>query len=62
MGEDPSKNVVDPWGFSHEAPNLGIVGGSVMGTIGARNPTLTFQALAWRTGEYLAREFGRIGG
>ncbi len=43
MGDDPGRNVVDKFGFSHEAANLGIVGGSVMGTIGARNPTLTFQ-------------------
>ena len=33
--------------FCHEVPNLGILGGSVMGTSGARNPTLTAQALAW---------------
>jgi gluconate 2-dehydrogenase alpha chain len=62
MGDDPARNVVDRWGISHEAPNLGILGGSVMGTIGARNPTLTFQALAWRTAEYLAKNFGRIAG
>ncbi len=60
MGDDPAKNVVDRWGFSHEAPNLGIVGGSVMGTIGARNPTLSFQALAWRTAERLLGEFDEI--
>ena len=23
MGDDPETNVVDRWGFSHEAPNLG---------------------------------------
>jgi hypothetical protein len=28
------------------APNLGILGASVMGTSGARNPTLTAQALS----------------
>ena len=38
-------------------PNLGVVGASVMGTSGARNPTLTAQALAWRTGEYLTRRW-----
>jgi len=31
--------VVDRFGFSHEVPNLGIVGASVMGTSGAHNPT-----------------------
>jgi gluconate 2-dehydrogenase alpha chain len=55
MGDDPATNVVDAYGFSHEVPNLGILGASVMGTSGARNPTLTAQALAWRTAERLAK-------
>ena len=55
MGDNPETNVVNRWGFSHEAPNLGILGASVMGTSGARNPTLTAQALAWRTAEHLQR-------
>jgi gluconate 2-dehydrogenase alpha chain len=54
MGDNPDTNVVNRWGFSHEIPNLGILGASVMGTSGARNPTLTAQALAWRTAEHLA--------
>jgi gluconate 2-dehydrogenase alpha chain len=57
MGDNPETNVVDRWGFAHEAPNLGIVGGSVMGTSGSRNPTLTLQALAWRTAEHLAEKW-----
>ena len=60
MGNNPDTNVVDRWGFSHEAPNLGILGASVMGTSGARNPTLTAQALAWRTAEYTARSWKAI--
>jgi gluconate 2-dehydrogenase alpha chain len=60
MGTNPETNVVDAWGFSHEAPNLGLLGGSVMGTSGARNPTLTLQALAWRTAEHLAKNWKRI--
>ncbi len=60
MGDNPETNVVDRWGFSHEAPNLGVLGASVMGTSGARNPTLTAQALAWRTGEHLAKNFNAI--
>jgi hypothetical protein len=32
----------------------------VMGTSGARNPTLTLQALAWRTAEYVAREWRNV--
>jgi choline dehydrogenase-like flavoprotein len=53
---------VDKWGFSHEAPNLGILGGSVMGIHGARNPTLTIQALSWRTADHLLKNWKSIGG
>jgi len=60
MGDHLETNVVDRWGFSHEAPNLGVVGASVMGTSGARNPTLTVQALAWRTAEHLVKEWKAI--
>lgn len=60
MGDNPETNVVNRWGFSHEAPNLGILGASMMGTSGSRNPTLTIQALAWRTAEYLAKNWKAI--
>jgi gluconate 2-dehydrogenase alpha chain len=60
MGDNPETNVVDKWGFSHEARNLGILGASVMGTSGARNPTLTAQALAWRTADRLAKNWKNI--
>jgi gluconate 2-dehydrogenase alpha chain len=60
MGDDPETNVVDRWGFSHEVPNLGLLGGSVMGTSGARNPTLTIQALAWRTADHLVKNWKTI--
>jgi gluconate 2-dehydrogenase alpha chain len=60
MGDSAATNVVDRWGFSHEAPNLGVLGASVMGTSGARNPTLTAQALAWRTAEHLVNNWKTI--
>jgi gluconate 2-dehydrogenase alpha chain len=60
MGDNAETNVVDRWGFSHEAPNLGVLGASTMGTSGARNPTLTAQALAWRTADHLARNFNAL--
>jgi gluconate 2-dehydrogenase alpha chain len=60
MGDNPDTNVVNRWGFSHETPNLGILGASVMGTSGARNPTLTAQALAWRTADYLAKNWKTV--
>ena len=47
-------------GFSHEVPNLGVLGASVMGTSGAHNPTLTAQALAWRTADHLAENWRTI--
>ena len=60
MGDDAETNVVDRWGFSHEAPNLGVLGASVMGTSGARNPTLTSQALSWRTAAHLVESWRDI--
>ncbi len=57
MGVDPGTSVVDTYGFAHEVPNLGILGASVFPTSGGVNPTLTVQALAWRTAEYLAGQF-----
>lgn len=62
MGNNPETSVVDRWGFSHEVPNLGIVGGSVLGTHGARNPTLTIQALSWRTAEHLVESWKAVAG
>ncbi|MEQ8407368.1 MAG: GMC family oxidoreductase [Gammaproteobacteria bacterium] len=62
MGNNSQTNVVDQWGFAHEVPNLGILGASTMGTSGARNPTLTVQALAWRTAEYLANNWRSVVG
>ena len=32
MGDNAETNVVDRWGFAHEAQNLGVLGASVMGT------------------------------
>jgi gluconate 2-dehydrogenase alpha chain len=60
MGDNPETNVVDRWGMSHEVPNIGVLGASVMGTSGARNPTHTVQALAWRTAEHIAKNWKSI--
>src|SRR5580658_1189897 len=62
MGDNWETNVADRWGFSHETRNLGILGASLMGTSGARNPTLTIQALAWRTAEHLVKNWKAIAG
>jgi gluconate 2-dehydrogenase alpha chain len=60
MGDSSEANVVDRWGFSHEVPNLGVLGASVMGTSGSRNPTLTVQALSWRTADRLLKNWKAI--
>ncbi len=60
MGDNPETNVVNRWGMSHEVPNLGILGASVMGTSGARNPTHTVQALAWRTADHVVRQWKQL--
>ena len=60
MGDDAETNVVNRHGFAHEVPNLGVLGASVMGTSGAHNPTLTVQALAWRTADHLVRQWKTI--
>jgi gluconate 2-dehydrogenase alpha chain len=59
MGDDPATSVVDRDGFVHDAPNLGVLGTSVYPASGGHNPTLTLQALAWRTAERLAERIDR---
>lgn len=60
MGDDPATSVVNRWCLSHEAPNLGIVGASTFPTTGCHNPTLTVQAVAWRTAEHLVKNWKSI--
>src|SRR5262249_44142559 len=60
MGDDPETSVINRWSISHEVPNLAILGASAFPTAGARNPTLTVQAMAWRTAEYLAQHWKTI--
>ena len=61
-GINSETNVVNGGGFAQEVPNLGILGASVMGTSGSRNPTLTVQALSWRTAEYLVNNWRSVVG
>ena len=60
MGDNPETNVVNRFGISHEVPNLAVVGASVMGTSGAHNPTLTAQALSWRTAEHIVDHWSSL--
>ena len=53
MGTDPRTSVVNPWGQTHDVPNLFIADGSVFVTGAAVNPALTIMVLATRTAEYI---------
>lgn len=55
MGTDPATSVVDPFGRSHDVPNLWIADGSVFVTSGAVNPTSTIVALALRGATEMVR-------
>jgi len=56
MSERPHDGVVNPWGRSHDIPNLFISDGSQFPSAGAANPTLTIVALAIRQAEYISNE------
>ncbi len=49
MGTDPATSVTDPYGRVHDTSNVYALGGTVFPTAPGINPTLTMQALAWRT-------------
>ena len=57
MGADPGVSVVDPYGRSHDIPNLYISDNSVFPTSLPANPALTIMALSLRTAD---RFLGRI--
>ena len=57
MGKDPHTSVVNPWGRTHDVPNLYIADGSVFVTGAAANPSLTIAALATRTAEHMVAAF-----
>ncbi|MGH9307252.1 MAG: GMC family oxidoreductase [Acidimicrobiales bacterium] len=49
MGTRPDNSVLDPHGRFWGIPNLFVTDGSVFPSSGGYNPTLTIQAMAWRT-------------
>lgn len=51
MGTDPGRSVVDPYGRSHEIPNLWISDNSTFPSALGANPALTIMALALRTAD-----------
>lgn len=54
MGDEESTSVVNPDGRVWGTSNLYVADGSVFPTSGGYNPTLTIQAMAWRTADRLA--------
>lgn len=60
MGDDPATSVVNKYGFSHEAPNLMVLGGSTFPTSSGYNPTETIEALALFSCDYLIKNFDDI--
>ena len=59
MGSDPRHSVVDQWCRTWDLPNLFICDGSVFVTSSGVNPSLTIQAIAARTAEYIKQESQR---
>ena len=60
MGNDPATSVVDANCKVHQIDNLFIGDGSALVTGGGFNPVLTILAVAFKTGEYIAKNFNSI--
>lgn len=57
MGSDPDSSVLDGYGGFWGIPNLFVADASTFPTSAGYNPTLTIQALAYRTAEHIASRF-----
>jgi choline dehydrogenase-like flavoprotein len=55
-GFDHDTSVINEHCRFHGIPNLYVADGSVLPTSGGYNPTLTIQAMAWRTAKAILRE------
>ena len=56
MGTDPRSSVLNAFCQAHEVKNLFVTDGACFVTNPDKNPTLTINALSWRTADYLAEE------
>ncbi len=56
MGNDPKSSVFNRWCQAHEVNNLFIADAAPFVSCPDKNPTMTIQALAWRTSDYLAEQ------
>jgi choline dehydrogenase-like flavoprotein len=59
MGKDPKSSVTDPYGQSHDVPNLFVHDAGIFVTAGNQNPTLTILALAMRGSERIVERWKR---
>jgi choline dehydrogenase-like flavoprotein len=59
MGTDPKASVLNQFQQSHDIKNFFVVDGSSHVSASCQNPTWTIMALAWRSCDYLADEFGK---
>lgn len=55
MSKDPKLGATDPFCRLHDVDNVFLADGSPHVTNGGFNPSLTIQALAFRTGEFIAK-------
>lgn len=56
MGSSAANSVLNGYGQAHEVDNLFVADGASFVSNPDKNPTLTINALSWRTAEYLAEE------
>ena len=56
MGDSPQSSVVDQWCRTWDVPNLFVCDGSVFPTSSASNPSLSIEAIAARTADYIKRK------
>ena len=59
MGDDPATSVTNGRGRLHTTPNVMVVDGSLMPTVGAVNPASTIGALAMKLADELATDWGQ---
>jgi choline dehydrogenase-like flavoprotein len=57
LGADPRTSVTNPFGQTHDHPNLSICDASLLPTSAAVNPSLTIAALALRQADHIAKGF-----
>jgi choline dehydrogenase-like flavoprotein len=57
MGDDPKTSVVSRYCQSHDVDNLFVADGSVLVTDAGFNPSLTIQAVAFWSAEYIKKQW-----